>query len=885
MQKARHFSLLTGHYSRWHFHHPGPAFLYLFALGEFVFHDILHAAPAPFNGQLIMMIIANVALLFTSFWIIRRHLAGRFLVPLALAATTLVTVMVNRDTQQSMLISNWMPDVLLFAFLLFAVSTASILAGDVRDLPWLALAGMLLIHAHVAQILFVGVLGGGAVGGVLVRALRAGRMRAFWRENRRHFVIAWAVCALFALPPLLDLVLHHPNNLDDIRAYLGGQGVPRNSIATSIRYLACFALFIPDPQIVLQAPGGIPPYVLGHLSILVYWVFFAAVSMVTLVLARRDTRPPPGRSFVKFLCLVAVGAGLLFLYWGLRITGDMYSFNGRFIFALHLIAWFVVLGELSNHLSERQTTVLTAMAGVFILMFAFIERKALHPAVWAYSIPDALNIARAVPRAPAGKLEIALEGRDWRFAIGVANQMERMDKPFCVGPDWGFMFTPEHVCPDELATSKLSITRNNPGCTLPCRVLYRGPMLSAMEYPVELSLPVEIGILDSAFVSKAGFSASEGSYRWTQKHAAIRFPLTGNLPNGGCFKLALRGFVHPGGSVRVSLNSRLLGTWTSEEPAEAALTVPRDALRAGNTNMVSFDGETGYGFIGLSLRAPHSGEGCIRDASPHYASFAPLGKPPADFNGDGYPDLVWWDPGSGGVQVWLMGGIQGITRIGLLPLPKPNRWRLAAVTDLNGDGHPDLVWQDPKSGETRAWFLGGPNGTTTVETAPISGIDHWRVVATADFNGDGHPDLVWQDTGSGHARIQYLGGPLGVTLLGWAELTAENKWRIAGAGDFDGDGRPDLVWQDPIHGDLQVWYLGGTRGNVTTRAAELLGTAGDWRIAAVSDLNRDGHPDLVWQDPVSGASTVWFMGGPDGTKQFGTAPLSSASGGRIMGPR
>jgi hypothetical protein len=559
VQQARHFSLLTGHYSRWHFHHPGPAFLYLFALGEFIFHDILHVAPAPFNAQLIMMIIVNVALLFASFSIIRRHLSGRFLVPLALAATTLVTVMVNRNTQQSMLISNWMPDVLLFSFLLFAVSAASILARDVRDLPFLALAGMFLIHAHIAQFLFVGVLGGGTIGWVLVRALRAGHMRLFWRENRRYFTLAAAICALFALPPLLDLILHHPNNLDDIRAYLGGPGRQRNSIFTSIRYYSCFLLFIPNPDIVLHARGGIPPYVLGHPSIWAYWAVYAAVSMVTLVLARRDTRPAPGRSFVKFLCLVAAGAAVLFLYWGMRITDDLFAFNGRFIFVIHLIAWFVVLGELGNHLSERQTTVLAAMAGVFILVFGLMEREAFHPAALAFSAPDALNAAQAAPSLAAGRLEITFEERDWSFAVGIANQMERMGKPFCVAPDWGFMFTREHVCPDELAAAKLVIARDNPACTFPCRVLYRGSRLSAMGYPVELSLPVEIGIGDSASVSKTGFNDSEGSYRWTQKHAAIRFALTADLPKTDCLKLALRGFVHPGGKVLVSVNARPLG--------------------------------------------------------------------------------------------------------------------------------------------------------------------------------------------------------------------------------------------------------------------------------------------------------------------------------------
>src|SRR3984957_12374414 len=52
-ENARRFSLLVGNYSREHFNHPGPAFLYVQAWGESFFYDALHVVPTPWNGQLI----------------------------------------------------------------------------------------------------------------------------------------------------------------------------------------------------------------------------------------------------------------------------------------------------------------------------------------------------------------------------------------------------------------------------------------------------------------------------------------------------------------------------------------------------------------------------------------------------------------------------------------------------------------------------------------------------------------------------------------------------------------------------------------------------------------------------------------------------------------
>src|SRR5438270_2158101 len=42
IEQAKHFTLLTGNYSREHFHHPGPAYLYVQAAGEYLFQGALH---------------------------------------------------------------------------------------------------------------------------------------------------------------------------------------------------------------------------------------------------------------------------------------------------------------------------------------------------------------------------------------------------------------------------------------------------------------------------------------------------------------------------------------------------------------------------------------------------------------------------------------------------------------------------------------------------------------------------------------------------------------------------------------------------------------------------------------------------------------------------
>jgi histidinol dehydrogenase len=260
-----------------------------------------------------------------------------------------------------------------------------------------------------------------------------------------------------------------------------------------------------------------------------------------------------------------------------------------------------------------------------------------------------------------------------------------------------------------------------------------------------------------------------------------------------------------------------------------------------------------------------------------------INPPSGDFNGDGHPDLIWQDPLSGWAQVWYLGGSQGVTFTAAANLTAQNAWRIVGLGDFNGDGNPDVVWQDPATGAAQIWLMGGPGGNVFQSAVTLSIGNSFRIMSVADFNKDGIPDVIWQDQTSGWAQIWFMGGPQGTALTAAVNLTLQNTWRIAGTGDFNGDGVPDVVWQDPVTGGVQIWYLGGPQGNVVQSAVNLVSSSAS-KVAAIADFNGDGHPDVVWQDRVTGAAQVWFLTGAQGITTSGTATMTTGNAWRIMGP-
>ena len=245
----------------------------------------------------------------------------------------------------------------------------------------------------------------------------------------------------------------------------------------------------------------------------------------------------------------------------------------------------------------------------------------------------------------------------------------------------------------------------------------------------------------------------------------------------------------------------------------------------------------------------------------------------ADFNRDGMRDTVWQDPEAGAAQVFFMNGAD-IT--GFAGITGRNAWRIVGVGDFDQDGTPDLVWQDSSSGAAQIWLMGGADGTTRSSAKTVSNGNSWRIVAVADFNRDGVPDLVWQDPSSGMRQVWFMGGAEGTTFTESSQVSRGNAWRIVAAADFNQDGVPDLVWQDPSTGSSQVWFMGGAQGTTLTGTAKISGS-NSWRIVAAGDFNGDGIPDLIWQDPSTTNAQVWHMGGAQGATRISVAAVSGAT--------
>ncbi len=266
-------------------------------------------------------------------------------------------------------------------------------------------------------------------------------------------------------------------------------------------------------------------------------------------------------------------------------------------------------------------------------------------------------------------------------------------------------------------------------------------------------------------------------------------------------------------------------------------------------------------------------------------------EPPAggDFNADGQPDIVWRHALSGRNVVWLMNGRVRLSGSFTSPDLRDPAWRVAGTPDLDRDGRSDILWRHPQTGALDTWLMNGLSQSgATQPLSPAGEPDtSWNVVGTGDFDGDLGADLLWRNSSSGALRLWLMNGlarasatpttPAAVSDLGWV---------VVGVGDFSGDGRPDVLWRHQLSGKNVVWVMNGAvreSGGFTTPDAF---TDLNWKMAGVGDYDQDGWPDILWRHAVSGRNVVWHLRGSVRVSGGYTTPDQLADPNwQIVGPR
>ena len=283
---------------------------------------------------------------------------------------------------------------------------------------------------------------------------------------------------------------------------------------------------------------------------------------------------------------------------------------------------------------------------------------------------------------------------------------------------------------------------------------------------------------------------------------------------------------------------------------ETYLGTGNDLNGTSSTAVADFDGDGNADLavpvtdLGQVLVYSGNGRGRFGPPAAYMAGAAANNIVTGDFNGDGHPDLVLGDDRSGsiGLEVLLNDGKGGFNAPAVIPLDA-GYFDQIVPGDFNRDGKLDLVLSLPL-------IPGGPSlyGTVVVLGDGQGGFGG-RIVsagsggplAVADFNGDGILDIAV----AGMAALQVSLGN------GGGSFTAVSGFQLGGqaggvaTADLNHDGHVDIAVAEGSLTDRMDTYLGNGSGDFAV--SNIVPSYGIHGLVA-ADLNGDGNADLATAD-------------------------------------
>ncbi|MCR9053268.1 MAG: FG-GAP-like repeat-containing protein [Phaeodactylibacter xiamenensis] len=276
----------------------------------------------------------------------------------------------------------------------------------------------------------------------------------------------------------------------------------------------------------------------------------------------------------------------------------------------------------------------------------------------------------------------------------------------------------------------------------------------------------------------------------------------------------------------------------------------------------------------------------------------------ADFNADGFSDLLFYDPNAGD-NIWYFNDGQSFSQLSFSDesqlIPKAEFQVVNGTQiiqpyfgDYNGDGLTDVMLYLFSNGRNH-FFFNQKQGTATTFTSVNNGqnvISGSQLIGgtdvqliSGDWNADGLMDLLRYQRGNGSNRwFINTGNGVGASFTSY---TDQVNSAIAGDanvqiqfGDWNADGLTDLMWFNK-NGGATKWFFNsgkfaGSQQAFTqvshTLNNNLISGTGNSKVLYLFDFNGDGADDILWYNKDNGYNH-WFQN--DGQCNF-NEPLNPA---------
>jgi hypothetical protein len=228
-----------------------------------------------------------------------------------------------------------------------------------------------------------------------------------------------------------------------------------------------------------------------------------------------------------------------------------------------------------------------------------------------------------------------------------------------------------------------------------------------------------------------------------------------------------------------------------------------------------------------------------------------------DFDGDGRVDLLYRNPSTNKYRIHLMDG-NSVVEKGNLPGTIGSVWTVLGTPDLNADGNADIVFYNTNTKAVNGWIM---NGLVRGANGLIRTATGLTFEAFGDIDGDGDDDFIWRNANGGIRAWTMAGLTATEAVVQSGTLLSPSVWICAGAGDFNGDLKSDIVWRRIADGRVFLWTMDGT----TRESSEeiLPATSNRFEIQAIVDANDNMKADLVWRDTQTGDVFIWLMDGEE----------------------